>query len=719
LVALAGCGRAARTTPVSHPGAAPTASAAAAVPAQLREPPRLTWMARWDGASPHLLASRGGRLALAVFGAATLGDTKLGADGPPSLWVVPLGPDRRPGRATRVAPGLTWSEPLALLDDGGLIIDGQKPGEATSALMRVRADGSVAWAQPLPADRFVAAAAADADGDTIGVLLAIGRVAMTEHGLNVAGSAGPSRTEELRGYDGAGRLRFTSALSSEQSLSCRSLAVGPRGGLFAGGSFLQDLRIERDGGGPPAIARNAHGTAWIGAWDAGGRVSWLRALPASGNDGWVERVDPLSDGAVRGVGLARGRLIDVVNAPVVDLDGAEAVAAPPTRGHGPAPKPASNRQRVFAVRLDGASGTPQAISYLPRGNATASWGDDLVQIDSSRPRDGERTWVSVLRASGGAGRAWWHTDLDADISAVRAAPDALLVSGGYNVVMTMPGREPPAIAIGDGFGSAFIAVLGWPSGRPLAAPAVLPPPAEPRFVELHARATRAFRGKHFKEACALFADAQRARPADAANMADLALCLQRLGDDDGAARANRYAIRLASVPDTPDDATRLRVRKSAYYNLGRLARGDTFFAALVSEFGCQHSVFDARYDGTTGGIHYLADYEIARFALDQHEVVPFQEDEYRSDWPQIGSDETATADAAGETSYDVTLSVTENFRDDQGETQASDTAGCALVFADGCSGHLGFDCSFEDRDGNQSSRVIELTLARDPPDAGD
>ena len=96
-----------------------------------------------------------------------------------------------------------------------------------------------------------------------------------------------------------------------------------------------------------------------------------------------------------------------------------------------------------------------------------------------------------------------------------------------------------------------------------------PSAAGTRFTELRDRATKAFKAKRYKEACALYTEAQAAQPADAANMADLALCLQRAGDDDGAVKANQDAIRLASAPGAPADKS-LRVRKAAYYNLGRL-----------------------------------------------------------------------------------------------------------------------------------------------------
>ena len=106
---------------------------------------------------------------------------------------------------------------------------------------------------------------------------------------------------------------------------------------------------------------------------------------------------------------------------------------------------------------------------------------------------------------------------------------------------------------------------------------------------------------------------------------------------------------------------------------------------------------------------------MARFALDD-ETVTLGDNEYKLEWPDLGADDGATDDSGGETSYDVTLSLEEDFRDSEGDTEETSSGGCQLVHADGCSGHLGFSCTFAPRGEDKAhSRAIELTLTPAPP----
>ena len=239
-----------------------------------------------------------------------------------------------------------------------------------------------------------------------------------------------------------------------------------------------------------------------------------------------------------------------------------------------------------------------------------------------------------------------------------------------------------------------------------------------RFTELRDRATKAFKAKRYKEACALYTEAQAAQPADAANMADLALCLQRAGDVDGAVKANQDAIRLASAPGAPAGKS-LRVRKAAYYNLGRLdwsigvPRGSGGKAAcddLIEDgAGCKRPVHICARGGTTGGVRHLTDFVAARFALDEASA-RLGDNEYRIDWPGMGDGGQASDQTDGDT-YDVSIELSTELRDENGETYATSSGGCTLVHADGCTGHFGFACTWqESNDGKPQRTAVEMTL---------
>ena len=692
------CRRGARPAPAPAPS---SAAPSAPRPARARPQgsPHLAWVSDWNGSSPTLLASAGGQLAIAVFGAAALGTTAIGAGNPPRLSLMRIGADRRPGRIVDVAPALAWAHPLALLDDGGLVIDGPQAGAGAAALLRTRADGSVAWAQSLPAGTYAGAIAADLAADTVAVVVGTGLRSVDARGYFPIKSSIDQPSEELRVYDAGGKLRFSSRLASARRISTTTIALRPSDGAFlAGGHFAGDLRID-SGGAPPASASQPgpEDTAWIAAWDASGRVAWLRSF--AGRNPSLHAIHPLGNGGVLVIGWCYGRLSNMDGVPDVD-GGADA-------GHRDAGAPTPNQQVSFFVRLDGATGAPLSIKYLDGARTTTGLDDGLIEVASSDIRDGERAYVTTVSdASDATGDNRWRAALDAQVYGVAAASDAVLVSGRYNVVMTLPGHEPPAVLTGAGSERAFVGLLAWQGDV-----AAAPPPA--RADDLHARAMRAFRRKRYHEACDLFAGAQVARPASAANMADLALCLERAADREGATRANRYAIRLAEAPGIVDEEKSLRVRKAAYHNLGRLNPGG-WRRALVPDFGCAREVFFDTRNGTTGGIHYLADFEMARFALDE-ETATLGDDEYKLEWPPIGADDGATDDTGGNTSYDVTLSLEEDFRDSEGNTEEASSAGCQLVHADGCSGHLGFSCDFAPRgESTASARTIELTLKPAP-----
>jgi hypothetical protein len=661
-------------------------------------------MADWDGSEPTLLASPGGLLAIAVFGTATFGDLKVGGDGPLCLSLIRIGADGKLGTVRCMAPALAWAHPLALLDDGGLVIDGKKM-DGSLDLMRVRPDGAIAWEQSLPADKFVVTATANGAVDTVGIVLRAGlRGVDAKKTVTNLKPDGPRPSEEVRIYDG-GKLRFSSLTESSDRTGIRSLALTTSGGVIAVGDFTADLRIHGSGGVSKAIATHREGTSWIAAWDAAGRVAWLRELAMSTNELWVTEARVLGDGTIRVLGDGRRRLVDIGDAAVVDMDTPDAGAA-----DGRDAGDSRGNVRRFVAHFDAATGVPVSVRYQPMSTMLMSWGEGTLATHLSQRGGDEPAYNTELTATDGIGQTRWRTDLGAHLEAVVTAPDAVLVDGKYNLVVTVPGREPPAYLLGNGSNRHFIGLLSWRAG-PLAAP----PQPDARFTELHDRAMRAFRAKRFRQACDLFVGAQRVRPADAANMADLALCLQRAGDNDGAVRANRYALRLASVPGAPEDKS-LRVRKAAYYNLSRLdfrERGSD--GVIESDFGCKRPVYVESRTGTAGGVRYMNDFTVDRYALDSA-TATMTEHEYRIDWAEIGASELSANDQAGDVVYDVTTDLQRDFRDEDGDSQDGSRASCVLLNADGCSGHLGFACEFEDNgDSKPSTAIFELTLKPAPP----
>ena len=59
----------------------------------------------------------------------------------------------------------------------------------------------------------------------------------------------------------------------------------------------------------------------------------------------------------------------------------------------------------------------------------------------------------------------------------------------------------------------------------------------------------------------------------------------------------------------------------------------------------------------------------------------------------------------------MTIELSTELRDENGETYATRSGGCTLVYADGCTGHLGFACTWQESDDRKPQRgAVEMTL---------
>jgi hypothetical protein len=283
-------------------------------------------------------------------------------------------------------------------------------------------------------------------------------------------------------------------------------------------------------------------------------------------------------------------------------------------------------------------------------------------------------------------------------------------------------------------------------GRSAAAPAPAVPLAAPAvtgassFSELRERGRRAYRAQRFDEARELWSAAAALKPQDAETVADLALAFQHLSMNDEAIRANRDAIRLASTARGSGDRA-LRIRRAAYFNLGKLAAvrtisfdkendGPSSCVRLASEEGCPRPVFACGRTGATGGRDGTFDYTAARFALDRETARIVEDDRFVDafdSWVDFGYAADQTRDRSDDSRYDVTLDFSSATREPMpGEadvTVATEDTGCAVVHVDACARRIGLYCAWASWErgvtAKPRAKAVELTFARaqpkDPP----
>jgi hypothetical protein len=259
------------------------------------------------------------------------------------------------------------------------------------------------------------------------------------------------------------------------------------------------------------------------------------------------------------------------------------------------------------------------------------------------------------------------------------------------------------------------------------------PDGPPTFAELRERGRSAYGAERFDEARQFWSAASALQPSDAETVADLALAFQHLGMTDEAVHANRDAIRLAASLRGGGDRAR-RVRRAAYYNLGKLkaVRTLTFSVdadppsscvELASDAGCPRPVFACGRTGAIGDTDGRFDYTAARFALDR-ETAQIVEDhqlitEFES-WAEFGYEVNETRDRSDAPFYDVTLALSSQTREPMpGEADvivASEDRGCVVVHVDACARRVGLYCEWTSeqrgRTAKPRAKAVELTFAR-------
>ena len=666
---------------------------------RLASPPRLAWVSSWEGNDPSLFTDARGGFILTVLGGGKLNGRSIGA--PPTsmkgsvpggapLWVARLGPEGSLRSAVPTATPFASAQAVAVSDGGNVFGWAARSKEGPTEIVRIAPDGAESSLLPIDAAY---------NWGTRGFDPRTGRLAF---GLARKGE-GP--TQRMLVLDERGALRRTLEVQSTKDSHIGAVAIGSDGSLILAVGTWAPARVVGASTPIELASPPPGGATWLIALDARGAPSWSRALTADGRI-TVSAIEVDPDGTLFVTGECEGAL---------HAEGA--VVRPPVVPAAKAAKPPE--YAPFSLSLKASTGEPIVVRR------------DKGPFESRHPWTPTReVRVSYLKATDDrllsavdrAGREIWRTQIGASsIRTIAVLRDgSFLLRGSYDLMLTVPGVDPPAVLL-NAMGGDFLAfyTLGPGPSAPTVAPETSP--WKTAFSDTRRRAQKAFRAKRFDEACRFYAAAQRLEPASAANMVDLALCLQRWNFKEGAVRANRYAIRLASGTDRNSDKAE-SVRRAAYYNLGRLESGPEVgnwlepCIAIESWFGCGRPVHACGRANSTGGTLGITDYSYGRFALDP-DGAKFEDGEYLGgDLPEIGSKESDTSGSTGAPSYDVTLG--ENWegrewnkaRDELLRTSQS-SRGCRVVHTDGCSGYIGLVCSFdEEGDRKPHHKVIELTL---------
>jgi tetratricopeptide (TPR) repeat protein len=256
------------------------------------------------------------------------------------------------------------------------------------------------------------------------------------------------------------------------------------------------------------------------------------------------------------------------------------------------------------------------------------------------------------------------------------------------------------------------------------------PPKPPTFAALRAKGLRAYRSKKFEEALDIFRAASALEPDDGDVLTEVALCLAQLKYDEDAIAANRAAIRLAAGASQRER----RIRRAAYFNLGKLKAGreltfafaeDLTCHALASEAGCARTVEACGADGGNSGNRWSSHFTTARFALTRPVAKTADDDDpfhkFWSDYAGFGASREATHDETGAPFYDVTLQYeAENRKPAEGEADVLESrqeSSCAVVHVDACARRLGLYCEWdvhgEDPKAKPTAAAVELSFAEE------
>jgi hypothetical protein len=234
---------------------------------------------------------------------------------------------------------------------------------------------------------------------------------------------------------------------------------------------------------------------------------------------------------------------------------------------------------------------------------------------------------------------------------------------------------------------------------------------------LKANATRAYRGKRYAAACPLYQRLVELQPDDPPAMADLAVCLQRLGRSADAVAANQKAIALGARTEQSDYGDE-PTRRHAYYNLAKLGEVVKLppgrCGKLAPAPGCERSLWacaaDGRADWRAGG----SDWSTVRVGVSQDEAEIDADEHPEAIMPSLGLTGVGDADSwARIRNFVLRATSVDILREKKDETlclgDASDdctpwesSISCDIVFADACLGLVATACTADDGTGDKT-----------------
>ena len=228
---------------------------------------------------------------------------------------------------------------------------------------------------------------------------------------------------------------------------------------------------------------------------------------------------------------------------------------------------------------------------------------------------------------------------------------------------------------------------------------------------LKAEATRAYRAKHYAVACPLYRRLVDLQPDDPPAMADVAVCLQRLGRSSDAIAANRKAIALGARTERSDFGDE-QTRRHAYYNLAKLGEVVKLppdrCGKLAPAPGCERSLWacvaEGRADGRAGG----SGWSTVRVGVSRDDAEIDADEHPGAIMPSLGMWGVGNADSWAlaqnfsrrSTSVDVLseqkdeMSCPSDASDDCTPWESSTS--CDIVFADACLGLVATACTTDD-----------------------
>lgn len=576
--------------------------------------------------------------------------------------------------------GVEWVKGLAVAKDGGVIVGGTYKRAMTF-------DGaSGARPLPLPAEGsryrlFLARYAPDGTPRAVTVAAEnAGTNVVTMEGLAVSADAVAmtgTYSGEVWFGSGAGRIKLTARpqgdsfaavvkldgapvwalrVSADSQTSPRKVAFAADGAVLVTGTFRGSKPGATFGETRSIVLRQTGDSdAFVARVDPAGKVTWARAIGGDERNR-DEKIPgtimmPATEAITRVIPVPDGDLLLVGESPL------------PVRFGADKPLRAEGYSGSFLARL---SATGKLRAAVPMGTfhagAVASMpGGDLMVVGNltgiatlpgakgkavsltSAGRDdllvarfgtaGALRWASRLGATGFDSAIDVATDGAGTVTlAARFGKDFPLGPNGCRAIHAGPddGHEIFLLRLAPG------AVLNDDAREnKLAA-------ARAQAAALRKTATQAFKTKRYPAACDAYAKLAAIAPApdDAAAVADLALCLQRLGKKEAAIAANQRAIALGGkddLSDWGDDAT----RRHAYFNLGKLgvtvAMPGEACGALAPAPGCARSLWacvdTSRENDSHGGSSHT---DWVRIGLSKDDATIAEDDQTSLIMPSLG-----------------------------------------------------------------------------------